>query len=166
MTAEVVSGSSRVTLFFSLQLEDGAIVDSNFDKDPATFDMGDGSMLPAYEKVLLGLSLGEKSAFVIKASDGFGEHNPDNIQGFPRRHFDADMTLEPGLMVSFADAAGNELAGVVQTIADDAVLVDFNHPLAGRDIEFKVNIVAIEAAAPVAESEVPWSVVRGLDNAD
>lgn len=74
---------------------------------------------------------------------GFGQHNNSNIQSLPRRDFGDDIELEVGLMLSFADANQAELPGVVVGFDDDTVSVDFNHPLAGRTITFKVHIIDV-----------------------
>jgi FKBP-type peptidyl-prolyl cis-trans isomerase SlpA len=144
----VIGTDTRVTLHFSLKLEDGGVVDSNFDKEPASFVVGDGNLLGGFEKRLMGLSAGDKASFEIPPEDAFGQPNPNNIQHFKRSDFSVDMVLEPGLVISFADPSG-ELPGVVKTIDGDKVDVDFNHPLSGRVITFSVEIVAVEPAPQV-----------------
>lgn len=139
-----ITPESSVTLFFSLALENGDLVDSNFGKDPAIFKMGDGSLLTGFEAVLVGLTAGTKESFVIPATDGFGEHNQQNVQTFKRSNFDKDADLTKGMIMSFADKAGNELPGVIQGADDKQVVVDFNHPLAGRDITFTVEIIDVQ----------------------
>lgn len=146
MSVVVIDESTKVTLNFSLTLENGDIVDSNFDKDPVTFVIGDASLLPGFERKLFGLKSGDCEQFIITPEDGFGQPNPNNIQEVPRKTFDDSFELTEGLVVSFADAAGGELPGVVREFNDESVFVDFNHPLAGRVITFKVSIVDVVAA--------------------
>lgn len=136
----------QVTLHFSLKLDDGTVIDSTFDRKPATFTVGDGSLLQGFESVLLGMTAGAKNTFTIKPEHGFGQHNPVNIQEIPRKQFGADMELSEGLMISFADAQNTELPGVVKSFDDKVVMVDFNHPLAGRDILFDVEIISLQPA--------------------
>lgn len=133
---------SCVTLHFTLKLETGEVIDSTRDKQAATFTMKDGSLLPGFEQVLLGLKVGDKKEFLIKPEQGFGQPNPQNKQIIPREHFDA-MDLEIGLMFMFKDAAGSDLPGVVKSFDDKTVEIDFNHPLAGKDIIFDVEIIKI-----------------------
>ena len=135
---------TRITLHFSVQLENGDIVDSNFERDPATFTVGDGNLLPGFEKALFGMYEGEHKTLVIKPEDGFGQRNPNNIQEIPRSQFNPDLELTEGLILSFADAQKTELPGVVQRFDDEVVVIDFNHPLAGRNILFEVAILKIE----------------------
>ncbi|RBP78700.1 peptidylprolyl isomerase [Marinomonas rhizomae] len=141
----VITAESRVTLHFELSLEDGQIVDSNFSQAPASFVFGDGSLLPGFESALLNMSVGQEASFVMPPEKAFGAHNESNIQRMPRSQF--SMDLEEGMVVSFADMSKNELPGVIAEIGDKEVVVDFNHPLAGRSLTFRVHIVAIEVAA-------------------
>ena len=139
-----IGPGTKITLHFALQLDNGEMVDSNFERDPATFTVGDGNLLPGFEKALFGMLEGEHKTVVIKPEDGFGQRNPNNIQEIARSQFSPDLELSEGLMLSFADAQKTELPGVVQRYDDEVVVVDFNHPLAGRDILFEVAILKIE----------------------
>ncbi len=137
-----IDAGSRVTLHFSLTLANGDEIDSTRGGDPATFEMGDGSLLPGFEQALLGLGIGEDLRLTIEPEMAFGVHREENVQRLALDKF-ADLELEPNLMVSFA-APGGELPGVVVEIDPPWVVVDFNHPLAGRTIAFEVSILNVE----------------------
>jgi FKBP-type peptidyl-prolyl cis-trans isomerase SlpA len=137
---------SKVTLHFSLSLDNGQVVDSTFDKEPATLNIGDGNLPEGFEKHLLGLSVGDKRKVTVPPEDAFGQQNPQNIQHFKKDQFAQTGNLEIGMMLSFKDAGGNELPGVVSSIEDESVLIDFNHPLAGKALEFEVEVIAVEVA--------------------
>lgn len=132
----------RVTLYFSLSLENGEIVDSNFDAKPATLTLGDGNLLPGFEAPLIGLEAGSKGEFMIAPEHAFGQRNPENIQKLSRDNFDQE-SLQIGDVFSFQNGDG-ELPGVITAIEVEDVEVDFNHPLAGRSIIFTVDIVDVE----------------------
>lgn len=140
----VIGPGTKVTLHFSLRLKDGEMIDSNFERDPATFVVGDGNLLPGFEKAMFGLLEGDRKTLVITPEQGFGQHNPQNMQEFARSEFPADIELKKGLVLSFSDAQKTELPGVVSEFDENTVVIDFNHPLAGRDIEFSVAILKIE----------------------
>jgi len=142
----VLGPGTTVTLHFALRLPGGEVIDSNFERDPATFTVGDGNLLLGFEKAIYGLQEGDKKTLVIKPEDSFGQRNPNNVQEIPRAQFGADIELSEGLMLSFADAQKTELPGVVRRFDDEVVVVDFNHPLAGREILFEVAILQIEPA--------------------
>lgn len=137
-----ITENSQITLHFTLKLETGEVIDSTLDKQPATFTMKDGSLLPGFEQVLLGLSTGDKKAFLMPPEQGFGQPNPQNRQAIPREHFNG-MDLEIGLAFMFKDAAGSDLPGVVKFFDEQSVEIDFNHPLAGKNIIFDVEIIKI-----------------------
>jgi FKBP-type peptidyl-prolyl cis-trans isomerase SlpA len=138
-----VGPGTRVTLTFSLSLKDGGSIDSTGDK-PAEFVVGDGKLLPGFEKVMFGLLAGQSGQYPVAAEHAFGPLNPANLQMMKRADFGADIELSEGLMVSFADQQKAELPGVVKRILGDLVEVDFNHPLAGRDVVFEVDIIKVE----------------------
>lgn len=139
-----VGPGTQVTLHFALKLSSGDVIDSTFDKDPAVFVVGDGQLLPGFEECLLGLEVGAEQSFEILPEKGFGMPNPNNRQIMSVDMFDPEMELSEGLMVSFADANKAELPGVIVAIEEGKVEVDFNHPLAGKDITFDVKILAVE----------------------
>lgn len=142
--AGAIAPGAKVTLHFSLALAGAAdaneAIDSNFDKAPVSFVIGDGSLLPGFEQALFGLVAGDRREFVLQPEQAFGNVNEDNVQRFPLYQFPPDVALSPGLMLEFGDAAGNNQAGVVRGIDKQWVDVDFNHPLAGRAIRFTVHV--------------------------
>ena len=136
-----IDTGTTVTLHFSLALEDGAVVDSNFEGKPATFSIGDGNLLPGFEETLLGLRATDEGEFLVPPEKAFGQHNEQNVQRVDMDNF-ADLEIEPGAMFSFQNGDG-ELPGVITEIVDGEVMVDFNHPLAGKTIVFHVKIIDV-----------------------
>jgi FKBP-type peptidyl-prolyl cis-trans isomerase SlpA len=141
-----VSEGTRVYLNFSVSLEDGSEVDTNFGGDPVDFVIGDGSLLPGFERRLFGMAAGERQMFTVLPEDAFGQPNDNNVQYLPRDQFDDDVELEIGLVFSFADASGGELPGMVLSYDEEEVTVDFNHPLSGHTILFDVLVHRVEPA--------------------
>lgn len=143
-----VDKGTRVTLHFALKIKDGDVVDSTFEKEPATLEIGDDNLPENFEAYLMGMKAGDRRTYEVPPEKGFGQHNPSNLQTFKRHEFSADMVLEQGVVVSFADARQQELPGVISRVEGDEVEVDFNHPLAGRTLEFDVEILDVEPAGP------------------
>ena len=141
-----VSEGTRVYLNFSVSLEDGSEVDSNFGGDPVEFVVGDGSLLPGFERLIFGMSAGDRQLFSVAPENAFGQPNDSNVQYLSRSQFDDDIELQIGLVFSFADASGGELPGLIVAFDEDEVTVDFNHPLAGRNILFDVLVHRVEPA--------------------
>lgn len=141
----VIGPGSKVTLHFSLLFPSGEEIDTTRNGKPASFEVGDGSLLPGFEAALMGHSAGFAEQITIVAADAFGERNPANVQTIDKQKFGAglDQPLEEGLIVSF-QAPDGELPGVVKAVYDTNVLVDFNHPLSGADIVFDVAVLKVE----------------------
>ena len=145
LSQELRIGPDReVTLHFALKLENGDVVDSTFDKQPATFKVGDGNLLPGFEAALFGFKAGDKRTLEVPPETAFGQPNPQNVQVIARSQF-KDMELSEGLLVIFNDAANTELPGVVKVFDDEQVTIDFNHPLAGKTLTFDVEIKDVKA---------------------
>ena len=143
-----IQAGSLVSLHFSLALSSGELIDGNFDKKAASFRLGDGSMLPGFEEKILGSSAGDEIEAKLAPEQAFGEINPANIHRFPVAKFqnlleDDLIPTEVGSVVSFKDAGGNDLPGVIAEITASTVVVDFNHPLAGKNIVFTARIISV-----------------------
>ena len=144
----IIQEGSRVSLHFALSLVSGEEVDSNLSGPAASFRLGDGNMLPGFEECLIGLCPGSELEVTIAAEHAFGEVNDRNKQTFPLEKFqhvleDDSMPTEVGSVVSFKDAGGFDIPGVVAALNDKTIVIDFNHPLAGKDIVFKAAIRAV-----------------------
>ena len=143
---------SRVTMHFSLKLSDGMLVESSFDDQPLSFVVGDGTLDRGLELALIGLREGERQALTLMPGQAFGMRDEEAIQLVDKSRFPADMRLEPGQIVGFSGPDGEELAGAVLEVHDQQVKVDFNHPLAGREIVFESLIV--EVTNPPSEADI------------
>lgn len=143
MNKTAIGPGTRVKLNFSLNLDSGEAIDSTGGK-PAEFTVGDGNLLPGFERAMFGMRAGETGSLNIAAKDAFGPHNEDNVQRIRRDQFAPDIELSEGVVVSFADAQKAELPGVVNAVTGEYVEVDFNHPLAGRNVVFEVEIIEVE----------------------
>ncbi|MDE2398420.1 MAG: FKBP-type peptidyl-prolyl cis-trans isomerase [Burkholderiales bacterium] len=143
-----VQPGSFLTLHYRLAGLDGTPVVDTFAGPPATLSLGAGQLAPAIEARLMGLAEGAHARFELPAGAAFGEYNPDLLQRVKRallREFgEADARYEAGDVVSFPtpDGAGS-YAGVVREVGPDWLLFDFNHPLAGRPVQFEVQLIGV-----------------------
>ncbi|WP_320824442.1 FKBP-type peptidyl-prolyl cis-trans isomerase [Reinekea sp.] len=139
--------NSKVTLHFTLRLIDGQVVDGTSEQSPATLTIGDGNLPVGFERHLLGLEAGDCRTVRVSPEDAFGQLNPSNLQTYKKDQFAEAGELSLGTVIAFQDAAGSELPGVIADIQDESIVVDFNHPLAGKDLDFEVEIIAVGVAA-------------------
>lgn len=136
----------EVTMHFTLALEDGTIADASVDGEPMTFNIGDGTLIEGLEMVLYGLKTGDKQSLSIEPRDTFGFPDDENIHTLQRTEFSDELKVEEGMIIGFSTPSGEEIPGAIMKIKDDEVKVDFNHPLAGHEVVFSVEIVAIKSA--------------------
>ncbi len=144
MSEIIVTADSRVVVELVLTLSDGSVAESTkANKKPALLTLGDQSLSPKLEAELLGLTVGSQHKFSLAAEDAFGESNPDLLQYFSRQAFMEAGEPEVGAIMLFSAIDGSEMPGIVREISGDSVTVDFNHPLAGQDITFDIEIIDI-----------------------
>ena len=140
-----IAQGSQVSLHFSVSLENGMEIDNTRSRtEPVSLTIGDGNLLEGFEKALIGLRAGDRRTVHLPPEDAFGPWNPDNIQTFDTVKFGARPELNQ--VVEFEDKAKTTLAGVVKSVNDDVTEVDFNHPLAGRNVVFEVEIARVTPA--------------------
>lgn len=139
-----VAAGDTILLRYALRPRGGDDLVSNFDDtEPETVTLGDGTLAPMLEQWLFDLPPGERHVFLLDPWQTFGESRPELIQSLPRTDLPPDMPFEVDQLVEFAMPNGQTMAGRILEIGDDAVKVDFNHPLADLSIEFEVEVVRI-----------------------
>ena len=143
-----VQAGSFLTLHYRLSGPDGAELINTFNDKPATLSLGTGELAPAMEARLLGLPEGTRRSFTLEAGEAFGERNPELLQRVKRSLLDElgdpDEEYHVGDVVQFPTPDGQgAYAGVVREIDGDALLFDFNHPLAGRPVTFEVQLIGV-----------------------
>jgi len=140
-----IAQGSRVSLHFSVSLENGLEIDNTRSRtEPVELTIGDGNLLEGFEKALLGLRAGDRRTVHLPPEDAFGQWNADNVQTFDTVKFGERPVLDQ--VIEFEDKAKTTLAGVVKSVNDDVTEVDFNHPLAGRNVVFEVEIARVTPA--------------------
>ncbi len=144
MSQQTIGQNSRVTLHYSLAVEDGSVLDSSFDGEPVAFKMGDGTLIAGLEHAIIGLQTGDSQTIGIPAEFGYGFPDPAAIQHMPLSDFPPELTPKVREIISFTVANGEEIPGTVLEITDTEVKVDFNHPFAGHEITFTSKIIAVE----------------------
>lgn len=140
-----ITYGSLVKLHFEVSLENGTVIDSTYHRDmPVTLTIGDESLLPGFEQVLMNLRAGDTRSAHLEPEQAFGDWNADNIQHFSRTQFAliADNP-EVGMLIEFEDKGKNTLPGIISAVNDNEITVDFNHPLAAQTVLFKVTIFQV-----------------------
>lgn len=134
-----------VSLEYTLTV-DGEVVDSSEENGPIDFIQGQGNIIPGLEKELTGMKLGEAKKVNVLAVDAYGEYDPDAVEEIPLSDFPNDIPLEVGVELAVEDEDGEAVSAVIEEVGKDTVSLNFNHPLAGKDLVFDVKIAALRAA--------------------
>jgi FKBP-type peptidyl-prolyl cis-trans isomerase SlyD len=139
--------------------EDGKneVIDSNVGSTPLEFITGQNYIIPGLEKGLVGLSKGDHKQIKVPAAEAYGEYNPEAVEVVPREQFEG-IDLQKGMMLYGQDANGNSIPVIVKDFDDEKVIIDFNHPLAGKDLVFDVTVTESRDAT---EEEIATGQVGG-----
>lgn len=134
----------RVTIHYIGTLDNGHIFDSADDDNPLSFTLGQSEVFSALEEAVTGMSVGAAKNIEVPAAKAFGPHRKENMVRVPRSQFPAERDLRVGEKLSLAFADGEERIMRVIKEENDAVTLDGNHPLAGLDLTFALQLVAID----------------------
>lgn len=137
-----ISNNQVVSMEYEVKVE-GNIVDSNVNQEPLEFTFGSGQIIPGLESRIASLSEGESASIVVPASEAYGEYNEEAMQKIPKEQFEG-IDLSIGLPLQGQGPDGNPIQVVVKDILDDEVLIDFNHPLAGKELNFNISILSVK----------------------
>lgn len=135
-----------VTFNYTLKDDNGNILDSTSGSSPFAFLSGNGQILPKLEEALNGMLLGTKRNVKIIAADAYGEYNETAIQNVNRSNFPEDADLQPGMQFVANSPDGNQMPFIISEVKEDDITIDFNHPLAGKNLEFDVELLDIRDA--------------------
>jgi FKBP-type peptidyl-prolyl cis-trans isomerase SlyD len=135
-----------VTFNYVLKDVNGEMLDSTNNDGPYTFLTGQNQVLPGLEKVLGDMIIGSKKKVKLSAKDAYGEYDENAIQKFNRSLFPAEAELETGMTYYAHSAEGKHLQFIIIEIENDDITVNFNHPLAGKDLEFDVELLDVRDA--------------------
>ena len=139
----VVEKGSVVKVHYTGTLDSGEEFDSSEGKEPITFEVGSGQIIPGFEKAVIGMKEGEEKDVHIKAEDAYGNPNPELVQKVPKNLVPENIELKEGVVLGMQAPTGQVLPAKVVKIEDDTVELDLNHPLAGKDLNFKIKVVEI-----------------------
>ncbi|MAL93774.1 MAG: peptidylprolyl isomerase [Haliea sp.] len=139
-----VKSGDNVSIHYTGTLADGSVFDSSEGRDPLQFEVGSGQIIPGLDKALPGMTVGEKKQVEVPADEAYGQPMDEARQSIPRDQIPADIPLELGTRLQMQTADGQAVPVVVTELSDESVTLDANHPLAGQDLTFNIELVAID----------------------
>jgi FKBP-type peptidyl-prolyl cis-trans isomerase 2 len=144
-----VKSGDKVKVHYHGKLTSGETFDSSEGRSPLEFEVGGGMVIKGFDDGVTGMSTGEKRTLNIPFDEAYGPRNPEMIIEFPKDKFPADMPLEVGLPLMMSGAQGEQFQVVVSQIKEESVMLDANHPLAGQDLIFDIELVEIVGGKPL-----------------
>lgn len=144
-----VKKNDEVTISYDGLLATGELFDSAGEAGPLNFQLGTGAVLPAFEQAVLGMSVNETKSITVAAAEAFGLKNEELIMTIPRQTL-AGKDLGPGMLLSMdleKDGDRHKVPATVLAVDQDTVTVDFNHPLAGQDITYRITLLSLDTQA-------------------
>jgi len=139
-----VKNGDIVRVHYHGKLTDGTTFDSSEGLTPLEFEVGAGMMIPGFDSGVLGMSIGEKKTINIPAEEAYGLVQDDLLMEFPIDRFPPDMKPEVGMTLNMSNGQGQQFPVVIADVKDDVVILDANHPLAGKELIFDIEMVEIE----------------------
>ena len=144
---EQIADDVVVSLDYTLTV-DNEVVDTSEDSEPIVFLQGHGNIIPGLEQALYGLAVGDQKEVVVQPADGYGELDPEAFADVPRKEFPPQIPMEVGIELQMRDKSGDILDARIDAVDEDTVRLDFNHPLAGKQLNFSVTVVSLRSASP------------------
>lgn len=141
--AQATEGDT-VKIHYTGKLEDGTVFDSSEGREPLEFTLGEGRVIPGFESAVEGMEEGEEKTAEVPAGDAYGPRRDDLVLTVPRGQLPDDMEPEVGQQLQMKTDDGNTFNVVIVETGEESVELDANHPLAGKDLTFDIELVEVD----------------------
>lgn len=138
-----VKAGDTVRVHYEGRLNNGHVFDKSEGRDPLAFEVGKGQVIKGFDDALVGMKIGDKKTVNISVDQAYGERNENMIMEFPMSDFPDDMKPEVGMQLHMSDNQGNNFPVIITEVKEDSVILDANHQLAGQNLIFDIELVAI-----------------------
>lgn len=146
--AQVKSGD-KVKVHYHGKLTTGETFDSSAGREPLEFEVGSGMVIKGFDEGVTGMAVGEKKTINIPFNEAYGPRNPEMVIDMPKERFPEDMEVEVGMPLVMSDGQGQQFQVTIVEIKETSVVLDANHPLAGKDLVFDLELVEIVGGSPL-----------------
>ena len=138
-----IKDGNKVSFDYTLTV-DGEVIDTSEGRQPLSYTQGQGQIIQGLESEMIGLLAGDERTVIVQPKDGYGEVNPDAIQEIPKESLPAGLNPTVGMTLAMQGPNGQQIPVKVSAVNPDSVVLDLNHPLAGKTLNFKVKVVTVE----------------------
>ncbi len=132
-----------VKVHYTGKLNDGTVFDSSLEREPLEFSLGEGQVIPGFEQAVIGMAPGESKTQEIQSDDAYGPHRPEMVASVDRQQIPDDLPIALGQQLQLQHSSGQVIPVVVTAVEDSQVTLDGNHPLAGEDLVFSIELVEL-----------------------
>ena len=144
-----VKSGDKIKVHYHGRVTNGETFDKSEGREPLEFEVGSGMVIKGFDDGVTGMAVGDKKTINIPADEAYGPKNPDMVIDMPKDRFPQDMEIEVGMPLSMSDGQGQQFQVVVAEVQEEVVILDANHPLAGEDLIFDLELVEIIGAKPL-----------------
>jgi peptidylprolyl isomerase len=144
-----VKSGDTVRVHYHGRLTDGTTFDSSEGREPLEFEVGSGMVIAGFDNGVTGMVVGDKKTVQIPAEQAYGGKNPDMVVEFPKSQFPEDMKPEVGMQLNMTNGGGQVIPVKIVDVKEETVMLDANHPLAGEDLTFDIELVEIAGSKPL-----------------
>ena len=137
-----IKNGDKVKVHYTGKLKDGTVFDSSVEREPFEFEIGSGSVIKGFEQNVLTMQIGEKKSFDIPFAEAYGDYLADLVREYPVEALNGAQ-VTPGQLIFMQSNDGRQFPCQVKEVNAENILVDFNHPLAGKDLNFELELLAI-----------------------
>ncbi len=139
-----VEKGKKIKIEYTGTLDDGTVFDSSEKHGkPLELEVGSGMVIPGFEKALMGMEKGEEKEVKIESGDAYGDPKPDLVKKIPKEQLPKDKEIKAGMMLAVGLPTGQQIPAKITEVDDKEVTIDLNHPLAGKNLNFKIKVVDI-----------------------
>jgi FKBP-type peptidyl-prolyl cis-trans isomerase SlyD len=144
--AMTIAADTVVSIHYTLKLDNGEVVDTSSGGEPLAYLHGHGNIVPGLESELTGRNVGDEFAVKVSPEEGYGPRDPRGVQVVPRGNFPDEIEIQPGMQFQAQTEDGHQIPLTVAGVEGDKVTVDMNHPLAGQNLHFQIEVTAVRKA--------------------
>jgi FKBP-type peptidyl-prolyl cis-trans isomerase 2 len=134
---------STIKIHYTGRLDDGTVFDSSKEREPLEFTMGSGGLIKGFEDAVRGMTVGEMKTISIASGEAYGPYREDLVMSINKAQLPPDIDIRQGVMLSLRHPNGGTIDALISEVTDDSVTLDANHPLAGEDLTFELELVEI-----------------------
>ncbi len=140
---QAAKAGDTVQVHYTGKLDDGSVFDSSAGRDPLEFTVGAGQVIPGFEQAVEGMAVGQTKTVTIPSAEAYGERVAEAVLQVPREQLPPDLEPEVGQQLVMQSRDGRQIPIVVVEVTEDSITIDANHPLAGRDLTFEIELVSV-----------------------